>query len=449
MAHVFQVSELTSAIRETLEMHFPFIWVRGQVSNLSRPGSGHIYFTLKDDHAGLQVVWFKNTHAFSRKQNRDPAATLEDGQEVICAGRIGVYPPRGTYQLIAELVQEKGLGDLFLAFEALKAKLQEQGLFDPKYKKEIPFNPDRVGIVTSTTGAALQDFMRVAGDMGLGSEIIVYPSLVQGDAAPADLVRAIHTACAENRVQVLVLMRGGGSLEDLWAFNSEEVARAVFEARIPVITGIGHEVDTTIADLVADQRAATPSHVPQHLWPPRKDLWIRLDEQETLLIRSYQRFLQDKSEKLENLGRALTWLSPERQLQRLEERLATLEQSLHREGRAFLERYEQAVDEMERRIKDKFGPDYWQVREQQLDYLQEQLLSRARGFWEEKNNQLRFLQEKLDSLDPYGPIRRGYSLVTVDRTRRFLRSVQEAESGEDLTITVLDGRVGARVKDRE
>ncbi len=445
MARIFKVSELTAAIREVVEMHFPFVWVRGQVSNLSRPGSGHIYFTLKDDQAGLQVVWFKNTQPASRRLNLDPAVSLGNGQEVICAGRIGVYPPRGTYQLIAELVQEQGPGDLFLAFEALKARLQEKGYFDPGRKKEIPFNPDRVGIVTAPTGAALQDFMRVAEDMGLGAEILVYPSLVQGDRAPADLARAISRACREGRAQVLVLLRGGGSLEDLWAFNSEEVAKAVFDSEIPVITGIGHEVDTTIADLVADMRAATPSHVPQHLWEQRNDLRVRVDEHEIRLAKTYERFLQDRKEQLDNIAKALSWLSPEKQLQRREESLNALEQTLHRQAGAFLDMHQRSVHDLEARIQSRFGPDFWRIRRQELVFWQEKLKSLSQSLVQDKAHQLNFIREKLASLDPYGPLKRGYSLVTVERTGRFLRSVNDVLADDELEITVIDGQIKSRV----
>ncbi|WP_291320356.1 exodeoxyribonuclease VII large subunit [Desulfonatronospira sp.] len=447
MAHIFNVSELTASIREVVEMHFAFVWVRGQVTNLSRPGSGHIYFTLKDEQAGLQVVWFKNVHPASRKQGTDPAATLENGQDIICAGRIGVYPPRGTYQLIAELVQEQGLGDLFLAFEALKSRLQQEGLFEAERKMKIPFNPERVGIITAPTGAALQDFMRVAEDTGLGSKIIVYPSLVQGDKAPADIARAINRACREDRVQVLVLMRGGGSLEDLWAFNSEEVARAIAGSHIPVITGVGHEVDTTIADLAADLRAATPSHVPQHLWPRRKDLWVRLDEQEMLLMHAYKRFLKTREEQLHSLSRGLGWLSPVRQLQRRQEQLDSMEQALKREGRDLLDVNMRMVQDLESRLRGKFSQDYWEVRHQQLDYLQQTLKSRAVNFLDDRENKMFFVAEKLESLDPYAPIRRGYSLVTVDRSGKFLRSVKDVSPGDDLEITVIDGQIKSRVRE--
>ncbi len=447
MPRVFKVHELTNSIREMVEMHFPFVWVQGQVSNLSRPGSGHVYFTLKDEQAGLQAVWFKNVQGISRRPNqKNPADSLQNGQNVVCAGRIGVYPPRGTYQLIVELLQEQGPGELFLCFEALKARLKEQGFFDPGRKKAIPCNPDSVGVITAVNGAALQDFLRVSEEMGLGARIIVYPSLVQGETAPAELARAIACACAHDLAQVLVIMRGGGSLEDLWAFNSEEVARAVFNSHIPIITGIGHEVDTTIADLTADFRAATPSHVPQHLWGHRKDLFIRVDEQEIYLLQAYQRFLQARKDYLVHTNKALSWLSPGRQLQRREDLIASLERSLRRESRDFLDRYSRSVDEMEERIKIRLGPDYWDIREQYVEYLQEQILSRARSFWEDRLNRFYSMQEKLKALDPYAPIRRGYSLVTIEHSRKYLRSVSDVSSGDDVSITVLDGKVDARVR---
>ncbi|MFW5731073.1 MAG: exodeoxyribonuclease VII large subunit, partial [Desulfonatronovibrionaceae bacterium] len=211
MAGIWSVFELTSAIRESLELQFPLIRVKGQVFNLSRPGSGHIYFTLKDEKAGLQVVWFKNSHGFSRRRGVDPASNLENGQDVVCTGKISVYPPRGSYQLIAEFVQEQGLGDLFLAFEALKSKLLKQGYFEESRKRPVPWCPDRVAMVTAPTGAVIHDFMRVAEDLGLGSRIRVYPAQVQGEKAPGEIVRAIHQANQEGWGQVLVLIRGGGS----------------------------------------------------------------------------------------------------------------------------------------------------------------------------------------------------------------------------------------------
>jgi len=444
MTHIFSVTELTSAIKEVVEIQFPFIWVRGQVSNLSRPGSGHIYFTLKDDQAGLQVVWFKNSQPFSRQKGSDPALTLDNGQDVVCAGKIGVYAARGSYQLIAELVQEQGLGDLFLAFEALKNKLQALGYFDQERKKPVPYCPDRVGIVTAPTGAVIHDFMRVAEDLGLGGKIRIYPSQVQGDRAPKELVRAIKLANKQKWAQVIVIIRGGGSLEDLWAFNDEDVARAVFESELPVITGIGHETDTTIADLVADKRVATPSQAAQSLWPQRKDMILDVDEMEMDLIRTYENFLLGCLKELEYLSKALGWLSPGRRLQRLQEKLESLENNLFRSGKELWQSRADQLNDFEYRLWSKFSPEYWELKNNNLNFLEKRLFSTAQAFIRNKQGSLELLFERLTGLDPHSPLKRGYSLVTVERTGKFLRSVNDVLADDELEITVIDGQVRAR-----
>lgn len=444
MHHVFSVTELTSAIKEAVEIQFPFIWVRGQVSNLSRPGSGHIYFSLKDGQSGLQVVWFKNSHPFSRQKGSDPALTLENGQDVICAGKIGVYAPRGTYQLVAELVQEQGMGDLFLAFEVLKNKLKTLGYFDQERKRVIPFCPDRVAIITAPGGAVIHDFMKVAGDLGLGSRVRIYPSLVQGEKAPNELVRAIKLANRHGWAQVIVLMRGGGSLEDLWAFNDEQVAKAVFESKIPVLTGIGHETDTTLSDLTADKRVATPSQAAQSLWPQRKDMILDVDEQETALIKKFENFLHSRLQRLDHLSRALGWLSPEHRLQRFDERLESLEKYLFRAAQDLHQSRTDRLDDLESRLMAKFGLEFWKLNDNNLDYLENRLINCARSFLRQKQNRLGLEMEKLAGLDPYGPLRRGYSMVTVEKTGKFLRSVNDVQTNDDLEIAVMDGTVRAR-----
>lgn len=444
MSHVFSVTELTSSIKEMVEVHFPFIWVRGQVSNLSRPGSGHIYFTLKDEQSGLQVVWFKNSQPFSRQQNSDPASTLENGQDLVCAGKIGIYAPRGTYQLIAELVQEQGVGDLFLTFEALKKKLVGLGYFDQERKRSIQYCPDRVAVVTAPTGAVIHDFMRVSEDRGLGSEIRVYPCQVQGEKAPTEIVRAIRMANKHAWAQVIVLIRGGGSLEDLWSFNDEQVAKAIFESDIPVLTGIGHETDTTIADLTADRRMATPSQAAQSLWPQRKDMIQDHDQLEGLLFKSYEKFILSLTEKVDNLRKALGWLSPGHRLQRLQERFESLEKNLSRNARDLIQDKKDLLDDLESRLFAKFGPEFWELKNNNLDYLENRLMHCGQAFLRLKENQLAIESERLSGLDPHGPLKRGYSMVRVEKTGQFLRRAGDVQTNDDLEITVIDGKIRAR-----
>ncbi len=277
MDNILSVRELTERLRRMVEQRFPFVWVRGETTNLSRPSSGHLYFSLREGADLLNCVWFRGQQRES--ESFDPltgevweggprpgiAATLENGREIICAGRLSVYGPRGGHQLIVELAQEAGQGLLAAALEELKRKLAARGYFDQSRKRPLPACPERVALVTAPTGAAVRDFIRISSERGLGSSIRIYPSPVQGDDAPPLLAEAIGQANAEAWADLIVLIRGGGSLQDLWAFNDERVARAIFESRLPVLTGVGHEIDHSIADFVADRSAATPSHAAQML----------------------------------------------------------------------------------------------------------------------------------------------------------------------------------------
>ena len=412
MPHIFTVSGLTSAVKEVLEARFPFVWVRGQVGNISRPGSGHLYFTLKDEDAVLNVVWFKASQGTVEPGGHDPitgevfedgrGVKLCEGREALCAGRLNVYPQRGTYQLVAELVQEYGVGRLYLRFEALKNRLSQKGWFDPDRKDKLPRNPARVAVVTAPGAAAIRDFLRVASDRGLSSQIRIYPALVQGEEAPKQISEAVGSACESGWPQVIVLIRGGGSIEDLWAFNTEEVAGAVFEATVPVVTGIGHEVDTTIADLVADVRAATPSHAAQVLWVEREALAQELDALDMDLARAFGDFFTLRRERLSRVQQALFRLSPERRVSYMLERFT-------REAKG---------------------------------------LERAAGTWLQSKVQGLALREAgLMGLDPEKPLERGFSLVRVEKTGRFLRSVRDVSPGDGLDVRVRDGSIGAQVKD--
>ena len=289
---ILTVRALTEQLRRSLEGRFPFVWVRGEVSNLSRPGSGHIYFSLKDQDAQLQCVWFRGQQR-QAEQGRafdpltgevfdtprpSPLELLRNGLDLLCAGRVSVYAPRGQYQLLVELVQPTGQGLLAQAFEERKRKLAEAGYFSQERKRPLPWNPQRVALITSPSGAAIHDFLELARNRGCGAEIRLFPASVQGEEAAPEIIRALDEINARGWAQVIVLIRGGGSLEDLWAFNEEAVAEAVFCSRLPVLAGIGHEVDVTLADLTADLRAATPSHAAQLLWPLRAELRQRLDE---------------------------------------------------------------------------------------------------------------------------------------------------------------------------
>lgn len=453
--HIFSVRTLTQAIKDVLEGEFPFVWVRGQVSNLSRPPSGHVYFSLKDDDATLSVVWFKGAQpkgAAGGGERVNPVTgevesgepfQLCDGQEVLVAGRMNVYPPRGAYQLVAELVQGQGLGELAVAFEAMKAKLAAKGYFDPDRKMTPPRNPRRVAVVTAPQGAALQDFLRIAGDRGYGATIRVYPSLVQGDSASAQISAALDRADRDGWAEVIVLIRGGGSLEDLWAFNTEPVAEAIFRSRLPVVCGVGHEVDTTIADLVADQRAATPSHAAQLLWTERGVLRQQADEIFLALARGMARLLEARERSLQQQVQGLNWHSPARRIERWGFELERLGDRLRQAARTQLDSRTTTLVRLEARMHRSFGPAAMLSLRSDLDRAESALEQAGARFARVRLEALRGLEGRLAALDPAAPLARGYALVR--GASGFVRSREDVRAGDEIRVQVADGEFSAEV----
>lgn len=431
---IFTVGQLTRAVKRQLEGTFPFVWVRGQVSNCSRPGSGHLYFSLKDDEAILNAVWFKGNQKSA--ESFDPltgevfeggprpglAMNLENGQEVVCAGRLTVYPPRGAYQLVVEIAQDAGVGRLHLEFERIKAALLAKGYFDSARKRALPRNPSRVAVITAVTGAAIRDFTRVASERGLGAEIRVYPALVQGNEAPGRIAAALARAADDAWAEVVVLIRGGGSLEDLWAFNTEHVADAVFACPVPLLAGIGHEVDVSIADLVADVRAATPTHAAQILWTERRELAQRVDETEMNLERAWKTGQARREEALASLEKALAWLSPDRTLARWTERLSFLGERIDRAAASRIERAAFQLGTMEERLPGTFS-----------------------ALCAEHGHAVERLSLRLDGLDPMRPLERGYAMVRA-ANGHFVRSVAEVAPGDGLDLILRDGSVSVRAE---
>lgn len=475
------VRQLTDQLRRMVERHFPFVWVRGEVGNLARPASGHFYFTLKDADAQLQCVWFRRRQrqggAFDPLTGEvfsspppAPEELVRQGVEIICAGQVGIYAPRGQYQLVVELVQPAGQGGLAQAFEERKRRLAALGYFAQERKRRLPWNPARVALLTSPHGAAIHDFWRLAAGRGQAAHIRLFPVPVQGDGAAPAIVRALAEAnalaAAPDGPQVIVLVRGGGSLEDLWAFNEQEVAEAVFHSRLPVLAGIGHEVDVTLTDLVADVRAATPSHAAQLLWPSRQELLQRLDEAILSLGRVMRRQWERQALRLDHLTRVLRANTPQRQVERLETTLHRREDDLRRALREGLNARQRrlalvmqalrtawhpariGVREMERRALDArlraALPRGLARREQELALLNRRLHAAARrlvGGAEERQARLAL---RLTARDPLGPLQRGYALVE-DARGDLLRSVEQAHGGQDLTIRLQDGALGVTV----
>ena len=311
------VSELTSKLKDLIESNFSNIWIQGEISNFKHHSSGHMYFTLKDQGAELRCVMFRG---FNQGIHFKP----EDGMDVILQGKITVYEPRGQYQLMVQNMEPAGIGTLFLAFEALKKQLQSEGLFDNSLKKQLPQYPKKVGIVTSETGAAYKDMVQVLNRRAPYLDIVLRPTLVQGINAPNDIVKAIKELSSIENIDVLIVGRGGGSLEDLWAFNEEVVARSIVACKVPIISAVGHETDVTISDMVADLRAPTPSAAAEIVALSVNDLKQKINEQTNTLIKQFQFKLNKIWQTFDHLSERHVVQKPQNIIERQKEKSYTL-----------------------------------------------------------------------------------------------------------------------------
>ncbi len=425
-ARIHSVSEITHVIKRTLENSFPYISVKGEVTNVTRASSGHIYFSLKDENALLPCIWYKgqqkditfDPHTGEVFDTPKPslAKSLTQGMEMVFTGSLSVYAQRGVYQFVVEKAEEVGKGNLHKAFEELKAKLLKLGWFDNKHKKAIPINPKKVAVLTSPQGAVVHDFCRIANEHGLSSQIRIYPIAVQGQEAAPSIVRAFNKVHEDNWAEVIVLIRGGGSLEDLWAFNEEIVAKAIFDAKIPVITGIGHQVDVSIADFVADAAAATPSHIVPKLWQEKDAYSQQIDEFEAELKFLIMQYLNKKEEKINALSRNLKLLSPQYSLQMKSELLAkTLKQFINASA-------------------------YFEKKEEQYTKNVQKLLPLYPKTVEEKSKNLEHFLQLLEAHNPYKPLEKGYSLIS-SAEGKIIESINSIVENQNLNIELQDGKV--------
>ena len=385
----FTVSQITRKIRASLEYNFSNVSILGEISNVRKPGSGHIYLTLKDKSSQLQAVVFRN---IANKIKFE----LKDGMEVISFGSVTVYEPRGQYQLIINKIEPKGIGALQLAFQQLKEKLEKEGLFDQTHKKPIPFIPQKIGVVTSPTGAAIKDILNIIDRRFANIEILIYPVKVQGEGAAQEIAEAITALNALTDIDVIIAGRGGGSLEDLWAFNEEVVARSIYNSRIPVISAVGHEIDITIADLVADKRALTPSEAGE-LVVPRKDLLLdMLEKLNTRLLQSLTGKLRLSKERLVRVANSYAMRQPFDRLRRWQQRL----------------------DEFAQRLNIN--------------------ITHALNTEREK---LSGIAGKLESLSPLNVLKRGYTITTRLEDNKSLREVKGLNKGDKIKTNFSKGSV--------
>lgn len=419
MASVYTVSQVTAYIRNMFTQDFALnrISIRGEVSNCKYHTSGHIYFTLKDGGAQIAAVMFAG-------QRKGLDFELREGQEVTVSGTVDVYERDGRYQLYAKEITREGKGDLFRQFEKLRNELEEMGMFDSCYKQPIPKYARKVGIVTAGTGAAIRDIMNISARRNPYVQLILYPALVQGEQAKYSIAKGIETLDRMG-LDVLIVGRGGGSIEDLWAFNEEMVARAIFNCTTPVISAVGHETDVTIADYVADLRAPTPSAAAELAVFDYSQFVEQVNLYRQVLERSMERRMEKLHFRLDQCGMRLKLLSPQRQLNDRRQRLADMENRLER-------MLEEELGASRRRLED---------RKRRLE------AQMAAGLTEGKHR-LALLSGRLDGLSPLKKLGGGYGFVTDARGRAFT-SIAQAEPGDIIRISVKDGRADARVVETE
>jgi exodeoxyribonuclease VII large subunit len=430
----YSVSDLVRAAARAVEARFSLVWVEGEISNLSAPRSGHLYFTLKDAEAQLPSVMF-------RSQVERLKFQPHDGLVVRARGKLSIFEQQGKFQLYVDALEPAGLGALQLAFEQLKQKLQKEGLFDPARKRALPRWPRRIGVVTSPTGAAVRDILRIAERRGR-ARFLISPCQVQGETAPFEIIRALKRV--ERYVDVIIVARGGGSAEDLAAFNDEALARTIAACRVPVVSAVGHEVDFTIADFVADARAPTPSGAAELVVPSRVEAGQRLDEATTRLLRAGQRTIADARLKLDGEVAKAAQLLKARlgQRRRMIDQQAQKLAGLH--PRARLHRDRTALDVLTRKLHAQLEQKIPRAR-LQLDQLRQRLGQRTQQLLDGRRRYFAIASGKLNALSPLAVLSRGYSL-TRNAAGHVVTDATEVQPNETLNVKLARGEVEARVQ---
>ena len=436
---IYTVSRLNQAVRQLLEGGFPLIWVAGEVSNLSRPSSGHCYFSLKDGQAQVRCALFRHRALLLH-------ACLANGQQLLVRARISLYEPRGDFQLLVEYLEEAGAGLLRLAFEELRRRLAQEGLFDSARKRPLPCFPRRIGVITSPTGAAIRDVLSVLRRRFPALSVLLYPAPVQGADAGARIAQAIGLASQRQDCEVLLLVRGGGSLEDLWAFNEESVARAIVACRIPLVSGVGHEIDITIADLAADVRAPTPSAAAELVSPDRLEWLQRFARLQERLDAAQRRRLLTGRQRLELLAQRLFRQPPGRRLQARAQRLDELEQRLRRARQLQLERLQARLEGLKVQLRLQAPLPRLKRLEEQHQALGARLETTMHRCLEKQAQRLAQAGQALHTLSPLQTLGRGYAIVRRYPQGGIIRRASQVRLAETVEAVLGEGRLLCRVE---
>lgn len=437
---VYTVSRLNREARFLLNDCFGTIWIEGEISNLSMPSSRHLYFSLKDAEAQVRCAMF-------RGQSRFLEFKPENGDHVLIKAQVGLYEPRGDYQLIVEYMEETGDGLLLRAFEALKQRLAAEGLFDTRHKKPIPELPGCIGLITSPTGAAVHDVLTVLKRRYPAAPVIIFPAKVQGAEAKQELVNALATADRLKLCDILIVARGGGPLEDLRAFNEEAVARAVFECETPIVTGIGHEIDSTIVDFVADLRAPTPSAAAEAVTPDSAVLLTRFQRIDQQICQRMYAVLERRRETLRVLGKRLHQEHPSRRLQTQSQRLDQLELRLEHA-------IKNAISKRDVRIRTGLADLARHQPQQRLRVLEmrknqvcQRLFRAIQRVLKDQGHRVSGLAEHLQAVSPLATLARGYAVVSRPDTGKIIRSVHDIQADERMETRITDGILISRIEE--
>lgn len=437
MQGVYTVSRLNKEIRSVLEKGFASLMLSGEISNFIAPASGHWYFTLKDDRAQVKAAMWRGNN---RNQTFRPA----NGAQVTVRARVSLYEPRGDYQLIVEHMAPAGEGQLKAQFDELKMRLAAQGLFSSAYKKPLPTTINKVGVITSATGAAIKDILTVLKRRAPQLEVIIYPAMVQGKEAHKQLIEKIHLANQRNEVDVLILGRGGGSLEDLWCFNHEQLAQAIFDSELPIVSAVGHEIDTTISDYVADIRAATPSAAAELISPNSEELHNKVQQKVAALISAFRHNVAAQRSQAVHLQHRLNLCHPRNQLSQQNQRLDELSLSLHQAMNNRLHNHERIINNLLPRLMQNSPDRKVTHATHQLAELKGRLERQMQQQLSSANNNLALQASRLESVSPLSVLARGYS-ITKSEQGKVIKSVSNVEKDAVLITELSDGQLKSRV----
>ncbi|MCC7201453.1 MAG: exodeoxyribonuclease VII large subunit [Nitrospirae bacterium] len=435
---ILTVSELTSVIKSTLEGNFTDVWVEGEIYNFRVPSSGHIYFTLKDNTSQIKAVLF-------RSSGRMLKFVPKDGLHVLCRGRITVYEFRGEYQIVIEYIEPKGVGALLMAFEQLKERLSKEGLFNETRKRPIPAFPRKIGIVTSPTGAAIRDILKVIDRRFANVEIVIAPAAVQGERAAPEIVDAIAALNSLEGIEVIIVTRGGGGIEDLWPFNEEAVARAIYNSGIPVISAVGHEIDYTISDFVADLRAPTPSAAAEMVVKNKEDIQRYIGTLHQRLLYAKNTFFEKKREQIYSLSRRI--FSPAREIGRRFQRLDEIDTRLINGIQRIIKDRQHHIEKL---IKDvnSFNPrNKIVLNKQRMDAMINSLCRNFFHLVELKKKEFHSLIAMLDNLSPLAILSRGYSITYKLPDRTIVKLSSEVQRGDKVDVRLHEGAITCIVEE--